>query len=113
VIRKPSGPKGRMKKGPQVTRKPSGPTGRMEMEKGPTSTRVTQVVGSHRSDGDGFHRYTSDGRMEKGSGIDFYDKLLMSWMNNCRSHMYTSDEERTVWRFMTKCRSLQIEYCSS
>jgi hypothetical protein len=43
-----------------VIRKPLGPTGRMEMEKGPTGTRDTQAVGSHRSDGDGerSHRYT-------------------------------------------------------
>jgi hypothetical protein len=60
VTRKPSGPTSQMVKGPQVTRKPSGLTGRMEMEKGPIDTRDTQAVGSHRSDGDGerSHRYT-------------------------------------------------------
>jgi hypothetical protein len=53
VTCKPSGPIGQMEKGPQVTHKPSGPTDLMEMEKGPTTTRDTQAVGSHRSDGDG------------------------------------------------------------
>ena len=85
MTRKPLGPKGRMEKGPQVTCKPSGPTGRMQ--KGSTGTR----------------------RMEKGPSEDFYDELQASWMSNCRSHRYTSGGERTVWRFMTRCRSLQIE----
>jgi len=63
-----------------VTRKPSGPTGRME--KGPTGTL----------------------HMEKGSSGDFYDELQASRMSNCRSYRYTSDEEGTVWRSMTKHR---------
>jgi hypothetical protein len=55
-----------------MTCKPSGLIGRME--KGPTSTR----------------------RMEKEPSEDFYDKLPTSRMSNFRSHMYTSDGERTV-----------------
>jgi hypothetical protein len=87
-----------------VTHKPSGLTGTYDM----------QAIGSHRSDDEeGFHRYTSDGRMKKGPSGDFYDKLPTSQMSNCRSHMYSSDGEMTMWRFMMKCHSLQIEYYSS
>ena len=46
--------------------------------------------------------------MEKGLSEDFYDELQVSRMRNCRSHRYTSDVERTVWKFMMKCHSLQI-----
>ena len=56
MTHKLSGPKGQMEKGPQVTRKLLGPTGRMEMEKGPIGTRDTQVVESHRSDGEMIER---------------------------------------------------------
>jgi hypothetical protein len=72
-----------------VTRKPSGPISRIE--KGPIGTR----------------------RMGKGSSGDFYDELQASRMSNCRSYRYMSDGESTMWRSMTKRRSLQIEYCSS
>ena len=72
-----------------MTHKPSGPT--VRMEKGPIGTR----------------------RMKKGLSGDFYDELQASLMSNCRSHKYTLDGESTMWRSMTKRRSLQIEYCSS
>jgi hypothetical protein len=110
-----------------VTHKPLGLTGRMD--KGPTGTRqmekgtcrdfydelqASQMSNyrSHRytSDGEGSHRYTWDGEMTERR---LYDELLASWMSNCRSHMYMSDGERNMWRFMTKCHSLQIEYYSS
>ena len=39
-------------------------------------------------------------RMEKGSSRDFYDEL-------------PTNGEKTMWRFMTKCHSLKIEYCLS
>ena len=107
-----------------MTRKPSGPTGRMEMEKGPTGTHDTQAIGSHRGPTGQMEKgpigtcrmekgLSGDFYDEKGPSGHFYDELPMSWMSNCRSHMYTSDGERTVWRFMMKCRSLQIKYCSS
>jgi hypothetical protein len=50
------------------------------MEKGPIGTR----------------------RLEKGSSEDFYDELQASRMSNFRSHRYTSEEESTMWRSMTK-----------
>ena len=110
MTRKPSGPTGRMLKGPVGTRRMekglSGDfydklqasqmnnyrsTGTCRMEKGPTGTR----------------------RMEKGLSGDFYDELQASRMSKCRSHRYTSNGESTMWRSMMKHRSLQIEYCSS
>jgi hypothetical protein len=51
--------------------------------------------------------------MENGLNGDFYDELQASRMSNCRYHRYMSDGERTVWKFMTKRCSLQIEYCWS
>ena len=103
----------------QVTRKPSGPTSRMEMGHRVPQVEwrtVPQVHVSCKSSG-------PIGRMlkgpvdtrwtEKGPSEDFYDELQASRMSNCRSHRYTSDGESTMWRSMTKRRSLQIEYCSS
>jgi hypothetical protein len=60
VTCKSSGPTSRMEKGLQVACKPLGPTSQVEMEKGPTGTRETQAIGSHKLDGDGerSHRYT-------------------------------------------------------
>ena len=65
----------------------TGPTCTRRMENDPTGTR----------------------RMEKGPSGRLYDELQASRMNNCRFHSHTSDGERTVWRFMTKCHSLQIK----
>ena len=64
-----------------------GPTGTRRMEKGPIGTR----------------------HMEKGPSERLYDQLQASQMNNYKSHRHMSDGERIVWRFMTKCYSLQIE----
>jgi hypothetical protein len=55
---------------------------------GPTGTRRMEKAS------------TGTRRMEKGSSGDFYDELQASRIS-------------TVWRSMTKRRSLQIEYCSS
>ena len=83
MSRKPSGPTSQMEKSPVGTRrKLSDPTG--QMEKGPTGICW----------------------MEKGPSEDFYDELQASRMSNCRSHRYTSDGECTMWRSMTKRRSL-------
>jgi hypothetical protein len=57
----------------------------------------------YTSDGEGPHEYMLDGeRTER----RLYDVLQASRMSNCRSHRYTSDGEKTVWRFITKCHSL-------
>ena len=92
-----------------MTRKPSGPTGRML--KGPIGTHVMEKglsgdfydelqvsrmssCRSHRYmlDGEGSHRYTSDGERTEWR---LYDELQASRMSNCRSHRYTSDGERS------------------
>ena len=131
VTRKPLGPTGWMEMGHRVPQVDgdglSGPTGRMikglvgtrRMEKRPSGDFYDELQASrmsnyrsHRytSDGEGSHRYTSH---EKGSSGDFYDELQASQMSNYKSHRYTSDGESTMWRFMMKRHSLQIEYCSS
>ena len=101
----PSSPTSRMEKGPQaqVTRKPLGPTGQMDMEKGPIGSGPTGQMEKGP---------TGTRLMEKGSSGDFYDELQASWISNCMSHRYTSDEY-TMQRSMTKRYLLRIKYCSS
>jgi hypothetical protein len=91
VTRKPLDHKGRMVPQVHMTRKPLGPIGQMKIEKGVVeshksdgegsiSTSDMQAIGSHRSDGDrerphrfgshmsdgeGSHRYTSHGERIK------------------------------------------------
>jgi hypothetical protein len=52
---------------------------------------------------------TGTHHMEKGQSRRLYDELQASQMNKCRSHRHTSDGKGTMWRFMMKCRSLQIK----
>ena len=96
---KPSGPTGRMLKGP---------TGTHRMEKGSSEDFYDELHASRMCNCRSY-RYSQMEKgpidthcMEKGLSEDFYDELQESRMSNYRSHRYTSDGESTMWRSMMK-----------